>query len=133
METLTIKSPADLLSFIGHTLGFWPQESLVCITVDTDRLGATLRVDLPRRDGGELGYDRTVAGYLSHDPNATNVLFAVYTSTPWDADQPKPRAVIAALTGCWPNAASPSATDCSSGRRHSPNTTATPRPAPGSP
>src|SRR5688572_22590133 len=34
METLTIKSPADLLSFIGHTLGFWPQESLVCITVD---------------------------------------------------------------------------------------------------
>ncbi|WP_247048806.1 hypothetical protein [Arthrobacter rhizosphaerae] len=27
METLTIKSPADLLSFIGHTLGFWPQGS----------------------------------------------------------------------------------------------------------
>ena len=27
METLTIKSPADLLSFIGHTLGFWPQEA----------------------------------------------------------------------------------------------------------
>ncbi|WP_307869266.1 DUF4192 family protein [Arthrobacter pascens] len=100
METLTIKSPADLLSFIGHTLGFWPQESLVCITVDTDRLGATLRVDLPRHDGGELGYARTVAGYLTHDPNATAVLFAVYTSTPWDAGQPKPRAaIIAALTG----------------------------------
>ena len=100
METLTIKSPADLLSFIGHTLGFWPQESLVCITVDTDRLGATLRVDLPRHDGGELGYARTVAGYLTHDPNATSVLFAVYTATPWDAGQPKPRAaIIAALTG----------------------------------
>jgi hypothetical protein len=27
METLTIKSPADLLSFIGHSLGFWPQEA----------------------------------------------------------------------------------------------------------
>jgi hypothetical protein len=100
METLTIKSPADLLSFIGHTLGFWPQESLVCITVDTDRLGATLRVDLPRHDGGELGYARTVAGYLTHDPNATAVLFAVYTATPWDPSQPKPRAaIIAALTG----------------------------------
>jgi hypothetical protein len=100
METLTIKSPGDLLSFIGHSLGFWPQESLVCITVDTDRIGATLRVDLPRHDGGELGYARTVAGYLTHDPNATSVLFAVYTSTPWDPDQPKPRAaIIAALTG----------------------------------
>jgi hypothetical protein len=100
METFTIKSPADLLSFIGHTLGFWPHESLVCVTVDTDRLGATLRVDLPMHDGGELGYARTVAGYLTHDPNATAVLFAVYTSTPWDASQPKPRAaIIAALTG----------------------------------
>jgi hypothetical protein len=89
-----------LLSLIGHSLGFWPHESLVCITVDTDRLGATLRVDLPRHDDGELGYARTVAGYLTHDPNATSVLFAVYTATPWDADQPKPRAaIIAALTG----------------------------------
>jgi hypothetical protein len=57
-------------------------------------------VDLPRHDGGELGYARTDAGYLTNDPNATSVLFAVYTSTPWDAGQPKPRAaIIAALTG----------------------------------
>jgi hypothetical protein len=34
MEPLTIKTPTDVLSFIGHTLGFWPQESLVCITLD---------------------------------------------------------------------------------------------------
>lgn len=27
METPTIKTPADVLSFIGHTFGFWPQES----------------------------------------------------------------------------------------------------------
>lgn len=53
METLTIKSPSDLLSFIGHTLGFWPQESLVCLTLDTNHIGATLRVDLPRNDGAE--------------------------------------------------------------------------------
>ncbi|WP_281507418.1 hypothetical protein [Arthrobacter rhizosphaerae] len=39
METLTIKSPADLLSFIGHTLCFWLQESLVCLTLDTNHLG----------------------------------------------------------------------------------------------
>ena len=59
METLTIKSPADLLSFIGHTLGFWPQESLVCLALDTSHIGATLRVDLPRHDGAERTYART--------------------------------------------------------------------------
>jgi hypothetical protein len=34
MNALTIKDPADLLSFIGHTLGFWPQGSLACITLN---------------------------------------------------------------------------------------------------
>lgn len=28
MKALTIKDPVDLLGFIGHTLGFWPKESL---------------------------------------------------------------------------------------------------------
>lgn len=37
MNALTFKDPADLLSFIGHTLGFWPQESLVRITLDKDK------------------------------------------------------------------------------------------------
>ncbi|MBT2597930.1 DUF4192 family protein [Arthrobacter sp. ISL-72] len=58
MEPLTIKTPADVLSFVGHTLRFWPHESLVCITLDTNRVGATLRVDLPNREGG-LRYART--------------------------------------------------------------------------
>ncbi|GAA5194039.1 hypothetical protein GCM10023346_20540 [Arthrobacter gyeryongensis] len=100
METLTIKTPADVLSFIGHTLGFWPHESLVCITIDTNRIGATLRVDLPKHDGGELAYARTVAGYLANDPKATSALFAVYTSTSPAAGDPKPyAAMVAALTG----------------------------------
>ena len=91
-------------------------------------------MDLPRHDGGKLGYARTVAGYLTHDPNATAVLFAVYTSTPWDAGQPKPRAaIIAALTGVLAERCITISTACSSGKRHSPNTTATPRPAPQSP
>ena len=98
MEPLTIKTPADVLSFIGHTLGFWPHESLVCITLDTNRVGATLRVDLPNREG-ELRYARTVADYLAHDTSAASVLFAVYTSEPQKPGQPKPHAAtIAAPT-----------------------------------
>lgn len=100
METLTIKTPADVLSFIGHTLGFWPQESLVCITLDGNHIGVTLRVDLPKHDGAERAYARTVAGYLANDTNATSALFAVYTSAAPTAGQDKPyAAVIAALTG----------------------------------
>jgi hypothetical protein len=71
MNELTIKDPADLLSFIGHTLGFWPTESLVCITLDNNKVGATLRIDLPRQPGNELPYARTVTSYLTSDTTAT--------------------------------------------------------------
>ncbi|MDP9696719.1 UNVERIFIED_ORG: hypothetical protein J2X79_004302 [Arthrobacter globiformis] len=99
MEELTIRTPADVLSFVGHTLGFWPQESLVCITMSDNRIGATLRVDLPKR-GTEISYAQTVAGYLAHDTNASSVLFAVYTSQTGRTSEVRPHAAtIAALTG----------------------------------
>jgi len=98
METLTIKTPADVLSFIGHTLGFWPHESLVCITLADNHVGATLRVDLPK-PGTEISYAHLVAGYLAHDAGAASVLFAVYTSEA-QADNRRPQAAtIAAHTG----------------------------------
>lgn len=100
MEKLTIKTPSDVLSFIGHTLGFWPKESLVCITMNENSIGATLRIDLPRQPGQELPYARTVAHYLTSDTNATSVLFAVYTTEPAQPGQARPYAgTIAALTG----------------------------------
>ncbi|VXC21382.1 conserved hypothetical protein [Arthrobacter sp. 9AX] len=100
MEKLTIKTPSDALSFIGHTLGFWPQESLVCITLNDNSIGATLRIDLPRQPGQELSYAKTVAHYLTSDTTATSVLFAVYSSEPCEQGSAKPHAAtIAALTG----------------------------------
>jgi hypothetical protein len=101
MEELTIKTPADVLSFVGHTLGFWPKESLVCITLDKkNNVGATLRVDLPKTDSGHFAYAQTVVGYIANDANASTVLFAVYTEKPWEAGEEKPHArTIAALTG----------------------------------
>jgi hypothetical protein len=100
MEKLTITTPSDVLSFIGHTLGFWPQESLVCITLNENSIGATLRIDLPRQPGQELPYARTVAHYLTSDTTATSILFAVYTSETPVVGQPRPQAgTIAALTG----------------------------------
>ncbi len=69
METFTIETPADVLSFIGHTLGFWPRESLVCITLVDNHVGATLRVDLPK-PGAEISYARTIPEYLAHGGKA---------------------------------------------------------------
>ncbi|WP_426940145.1 DUF4192 domain-containing protein [Pseudarthrobacter sp. S6] len=98
METLTIKTPADVLSFIGHTLGFWPHQSLVCITLSDNHVGATLRVDLPK-PGTEISYAHMVAGYLAHDAAAASVLFAVYTSEAQTGQKRPHAATIAALTG----------------------------------
>lgn len=98
MEPMTIKTPADVLSFIGHTLGFWPHESLVCITLANNHVGATLRVDLPK-PSTENSYAKIVPGYLSHDTSAEGVLFAVYTSEPSSGDHKPHAATIAALTG----------------------------------
>ncbi|WP_422758528.1 DUF4192 family protein [Paenarthrobacter sp. C1] len=80
MNVLTIKDPADLLSFIGHTLGFWPQESLVCVTLSHNNVGATLRIDLPRQPGQERMYARTVASYLTSDTDASSIVGKVIGS-----------------------------------------------------
>lgn len=100
MNALTIKDPADLLSFIGHTLGFWPTESLVCITLNKDKVGATLRIDLPKQPGLEIHFAQTVAAYLTSDERANGIVFALYTTDTPEPGEARPhRATIAALTG----------------------------------
>ncbi|WP_426007347.1 DUF4192 domain-containing protein [Paenarthrobacter sp. NyZ202] len=104
MDALTIKDPADVLSFIGHTLGFWPTESLVCLTLDKDKVGATLRIDLPKQPGYEVHFARTVAAYLTTDERATGIVFALYTSETPEPGEARPyRSTIAALTGVLAN------------------------------
>ncbi|MHA7294716.1 DUF4192 family protein [Arthrobacter sp. HLT1-21] len=95
MEPLTIKTSADVLSFIGHTLGFWPQEGLVCITLADNHVEPILRVELPKPNT-EISYAKMVASYLGHDTSAEGVLFAVYTSEPMNGHQKPQVATIAA-------------------------------------
>ena len=100
MEKLTIKTPSDVLSFIGHTLGFWPPESLVCITLDKDKVRANLHIDLPKHPGFETHFARTVAAYLTTDERANGIVFALYTTQNPEPGEARPhRATIAALTG----------------------------------
>ena len=84
-EHLTVKGPEDILGFIPHSLGYWPADSLVAMTLQGKRLGATLRLDLP---GPEVLADPkkfavTVREYLRADRHADASLLAFFTNEGW--------------------------------------------------
>ena len=91
-DHLRITGPEDILGFIPHSLGYWPARSLVAMTMQGKRLGATLRVDLPGDGGrpdwsgspGPAGYARSVASYLQADTEADGSLLALFTETDGD-------------------------------------------------
>jgi hypothetical protein len=87
-EHLKISGPEDILGYIPHSLGYWPENSLVAMTMQGKRLGATLRVDLPGSGGmagvpGAItdlaGFAATVASYLEADDEADGTLLAFFT------------------------------------------------------
>jgi hypothetical protein len=79
-DAIRISSPADILGFIPHTLGFVPRESFVFLTLRGTTLGATLRVDAPAL-ADPAGFARSMAEYIELDTQATSVLLAVYTDS----------------------------------------------------
>lgn len=92
-DHLRITGPEDILGFIPHSLGYWPSHSLVAMTMQGKRLGATLRVDLPspesREGPGSAGpavFARSVASYLAADDEANGSLLAIFTDTDADPD-----------------------------------------------
>jgi hypothetical protein len=85
-ERLTASRPEDVLGFIPHALGYWPQESLVAMTLQGKALGATLRVDLPfAGDQGALElFASRISDYLAADDGADGCLLAVFTDRGWE-------------------------------------------------
>jgi hypothetical protein len=84
-EHLTVRGPEDILGFIPHSLGYWPADSLVAMTLQGTRLGATLRLDLPGPEtlADPRAYARTVRDYLQADQNADAALLACFTNDGW--------------------------------------------------
>ena len=82
---LIIREPEDLLGYIPHSMGEWPSESLVAVTLGSGTLGVTVRVDLPSASGADEleAYAEAVGGYLSTDALADGAVLAVYTAEPW--------------------------------------------------
>ncbi|MET4146118.1 DUF4192 domain-containing protein [Arthrobacter sp. UYCo732] len=84
-EHLTVRGPEDILGFIPHSLGYWPADSLVAMTLHGNRLGATLRLDLPGPEtlADPRAYARTVRDYLAADQNADGALLAIFSNDGW--------------------------------------------------
>lgn len=79
-DAIRISSPADILGFIPHSLGFVPRESFVFLTMRGKTLGATLRVDAPASAEPAV-FAASMTEYLALDTQATAVLLAIYTAT----------------------------------------------------
>ncbi|KRF09326.1 hypothetical protein ASH00_06785 [Arthrobacter sp. Soil782] len=76
---ISVTSPADILAYIPHTLGFTPADSFVFLTLRGKQLGATLRIDAPQQDTDPARFAQAILGYLSNDVHADGTLLVVYT------------------------------------------------------
>lgn len=100
MEKLSIKTPDDFIALMGHSLGFWPKESLVCVILDDKRIGATLRVNLPVPGTDTKHFIDQVVQHVDTDHQATGVVFGIFTHTPWAPNELRPHEnVMEELTG----------------------------------
>ncbi|NYE94025.1 hypothetical protein FHU41_000246 [Psychromicrobium silvestre] len=96
--TLSINSPEDLLGYLPHALGYWPECSLMVLGLKGKQAGASLRLDLPDRHGSEeecLHYaSQLVACLTSSVPGSEaiavdGVVLALFTGLDWrDGEDP---------------------------------------------
>jgi hypothetical protein len=96
---LRITSPADILAYIPHALGFGPVESLVMVTLSGRTIGATLRVDLPPPGDDPRAFAAGVCSYLCSDEGADATLMVLYTDEGWNAPATPPRRAMADALG----------------------------------
>lgn len=94
---IKVSTPADILSYVPHILGFQPRESLVFLTMAGKRVGATLRLDLPSPEADPLDYADSVREYLQSDSAADGALMVIYTDNEWAEPAEPP---FAALVHC---------------------------------
>lgn len=68
-------------------MGYRPQETLACVTLQNNRMGATLCPDLPSSPHHANIYALRVASHGTTDADATASVFAIVADAPWAAAQ----------------------------------------------
>jgi len=83
-EKIRVSSGEDLLAFIPQIVGYWPENSLVCIGMAGKALRATMRLDLPPAGAGDLEqFTALAAGQLGSDEEADGCLIAIFGDDDW--------------------------------------------------
>lgn len=80
-------SPADLLAFVPVQLGFWPENSLVLISMQGKLLRAVLRADLPPVGSNTAETALALSAMISTDVEADAYLGAIYAPVVGDASE----------------------------------------------
>ena len=92
-DKIRVSAGEDLLAFIPHMVGYWPNRSIVCIGMSGKRLRATMRLDLPAEDYSEVHrFAEIAASQLSSDPDADGCLIAIFGNEDWIAPKQIPHA-----------------------------------------
>ncbi|MDO5753985.1 DUF4192 domain-containing protein [Arthrobacter sp.] len=83
-EKISVSAGEDLLAFIPHIVGYWPENSIVCIGMQGKRLRATMRLDLPPLNTEDPDYFAQIAaGQLASDADADGCLLAIFGEHDW--------------------------------------------------
>ncbi|MDJ0313201.1 DUF4192 family protein [Arthrobacter sp. H35-D1] len=95
LEKISVSAGEDLLAFIPHIVGYWPENSIVCIGMQGKRLRATMRLDLPPVDTVEpVCFAELAAVQLASDRDADGCLLAIFGPDEWEQGQDSPQAGI---------------------------------------
>ncbi|PYI67115.1 hypothetical protein CVV68_11985 [Arthrobacter livingstonensis] len=87
-DKIKVSAGEDLLAFIPHIIGYWPENSVVCIGMCGKALRATMRMDLPMGGSADLdAFANIAAGQLSSDEQADGALVAIFGGPDWTDPQ----------------------------------------------
>ncbi|MHA7305926.1 DUF4192 domain-containing protein [Arthrobacter sp. TMN-49] len=83
-DKIKVSAGEDLLAFIPHMMGYWPQDSIVCIGMSGKMLRATMRLDLPPDESGAPAHFALVAAsQLASDRESDGCLIAIFGREDW--------------------------------------------------
>ena len=95
IDKIRVSAGEDLLAFIPHMLGYWPERSIVCIGMSGKCLRATMRLDLPPEDLDDApGFAALAASQLASDSEADGCLVAIFGIEDWDVPGGLPQAAL---------------------------------------
>ncbi|WP_285724135.1 DUF4192 domain-containing protein [Psychromicrobium xiongbiense] len=102
-ELLNVRSVEDILAYLPHAVGYWPDQSFVVVTLRGNQVGATLRLDLPARDPDPEWcrlFAEVVISQISADVEADGTVVALFAGRDWlDDEDPGYDELMAAVWG----------------------------------